>query len=145
MKKKKNIFTILLPLVLGGIVGFLSNTKSYSVVNKPLLSPPAIVFPIAWTILYLLMGYTYELSSKSIKIKVLYYAQLIVNLIWPILFFNIKLYNLAIVWLILLIILNLLLTITYFKDNKKEAVLNIPYMVWLSFALYLNIGVSILN
>ena len=142
MKKYIQIF---LPLILGFLVSLLTKNDMYSNIIKPVLSPPAIVFPIMWTILYLIMGYTYYKVDKSKVINIFYYLQLFVNLIWTIIFFKFKLYTFAYIWLILLITLVTTLLINYYKQNKKIAYANIPYLVWLLIALYLNIGVAILN
>ena len=142
MKKYIQIF---LPLILGFLVSLLTKNDMYSNIIKPVLSPPAIVFPIMWTILYLIMGYTYYNVDKSKVINIFYYLQLFVNLIWTIIFFKFKLYTFAYIWLILLITLVTTLLINYYKQNKKIAYANIPYLLWLLFALYLNISISILN
>jgi benzodiazapine receptor len=142
MKKYIQIF---LPLILGFLVSLLTKNDMYSNIIKPVLSPPAIVFPIMWTILYLIMGYTYYKVDKSKVINIFYYLQLFVNLIWTIIFFKFKLYTFAYIWLILLITLVTTLLINYYKQNKKIAYANIPYLLWLLFALYLNISISILN
>ena len=142
MKKYIQIF---LPLILGFLVSLLTKNDMYSNIIKPVLSPPAIVFPIMWTILYLIMGYTYYKVDKSKVINIFYYLQLFVNLIWTIIFFKFKLYTFAYIWLILLITLVTTLLINYYKQNKKIAYDNIPYLLWLLFALYLNISISILN
>ena len=142
MKKYIQIF---LPLILGFLVSLLTKNDMYSNIIKPVLSPPAIVFPIMWTILYLIMGYTYYKVDKSKTINIFYYLQLFVNLIWTIIFFKFKLYTFAYIWLILLITLVTTLLINYYKQNKKIAYANIPYLLWLLFALYLNISISILN
>jgi translocator protein len=142
MKKYIQIF---LPLILGFLVSLLTKNDMYSNIIKPVLNPPAIVFPIIWTILYLIMGYTYYKVDKSKVINIFYYLQLFVNLIWTIIFFKFKLYTFAYIWLILLITLVTTLLINYYKHNKKIAYSNIPYLLWLLFALYLNISISILN
>ena len=132
MKKYIQIF---LPLILGFLVSLLTKNDMYSNIIKPVLSPPAIVFPIMWTILYLIMGYTYYKVDKSKVINIFYYLQLFVNLIWTIIFFKFKLYTFAYIWLILLITLVTTLLINYYKQNKKIAYANIPYLVWLLIAL----------
>src|SRR5574344_1113214 len=142
MKKYIQIF---LPLILGFLVSLLTKNDMYSNIIKPILSPSAIVFPIMCTILYLIIGYKYYKFDKSKVINIFYYLQLFVNLIWTIIFFKFKLYTFAYIWLILLITLVTTLLIKYYKQNKKIAYANIPYLLWLLFALYLNISISILN
>lgn len=144
----KNALTIFLPLLLGGICSILIKTKEYQSFNKPPLSPPGIVFPIVWSILYILMGISFYLSKKkeeNDKINSTYYLGLAINLIWPFIFFNFNLYFIAALWIVLIIIMLIKLMVLYSKVNKLSTYLQIPYLLWLCFALYLNIGVFILN
>ena len=144
----KNILIVLLPLLGGIIVSLLTDSKSYKVLNKPLLSPPSIVFPIAWTILYLLMGISLLISLKENKesdVIKSFVLQLIFNYLWPILFFTLKMYTFSIVVLLILIVLVINMIISLYKSKKIAGILQFPYFIWLLFALYLNIGVAILN
>lgn len=144
----KNGLIIFLPLILGGICSILINTKEYQSFNKPPLSPPGIVFPIVWSVLYLLIGISFYLAKKgnsNDKIDLIYYLGLAFNLIWPFIFFNFKFYFIGAMWIVLIIIFLVRLMILYFKVNKIAVYLQIPYLLWLCFALYLNIGVYILN
>ena len=144
----KNILIVLLPLLGGIIVSLLTDSKSYKVLNKPLLSPPSIVFPIAWTILYLLMGISLLISLKENKesdVIKSFVLQLIFNYLWPILFFTLKMYTFSIVVLLILIVLVINIIINLYKSKKIAGILQFPYFIWLLFALYLNIGVAILN
>ena len=144
----KNILIVLLPLLGGIIVSLLTDSKSYKVLNKPLLSPPSIVFPIAWTILYLLMGISLLISVKENKesdVIKSFVLQLIFNYLWPILFFTLKMYTFSIVVLLILIVLVINMIINLYKSKKIAGILQFPYFIWLLFALYLNIGVAILN
>lgn len=145
MKKFTKYIPIFIPLIIGTIIGLISNTNNYSIMNKPALSPPSIVFPIVWTILYLLLGISYYLTTKTKEINKVYYLNLFLNFIWPILFFNFKLYLISVAVLLLLIINLIELIVIFYKDNKTSGYLNIPYLIWLLFAFYLNIGVYILN
>lgn len=120
----------------------------YDVINKPELSPPKIVFPIVWTILYILLGISNYIINKNGKKEVpnlIYYIGLGINLVWPFIFFNLKEYLVALIWLIILIIFVITMIIEYFKINKLAAYLQIPYIIWLLFALYLNYQVFLLN
>lgn len=145
MKSIKKIIVILFPVVCGIIVGLAINTNSYQIINKPPFSPPALVFPIAWSFLYLLMGISLYLTLKK-KGKIINFTiQLTVNLIWPILFFSLKYYLFAILWLVILIYFVIATITDFFNVNKIAGYLQIPYFIWLLFALYLNIGVAILN
>ncbi|MBO8434212.1 MAG: tryptophan-rich sensory protein [Tyzzerella sp.] len=152
IKFKPLAISILIALGVGGLSGFLTmgNMDIYGNINKPPLSPPPIVFPIVWTILFILMGISayliYE-SNSNLKGKALaiYGLQLVVNFFWPIIFFNGQKFLLAFVWLLLLVAL-IIETILIFKDiNKKASLLLIPYLLWSIFATYLNLGVYLLN
>ena len=144
------IKSILIPVVIGGIVGFLiSNFIDYNIINKPPLSPPSIVFPIIWTILYILMGTSYGiLKRKEIiddETNMIYYTQSLVNVTWPIVFFVFKWRFVSILWIILLLILVVYMTIKFYRKSKIAGLLQIPYILWTIFATYLTIGVYILN
>ena len=144
----KFIFYVFLPLILGSIVSLLFDTSSYSLLNKPPLSPPKIIFPIVWSILYLLMGISYYIISyekNNKKVSVLYYLQLSLNIIWPILFFKFNLYFLATLDIIFIIVTLVNLIYEMYKINKTSGILNIPYLLWLLFAFYLSFGVYLFN
>lgn len=145
MKYVKKYLPIFIPIILGTIVSFIIKTDNYDIINKPVLSPPKIVFPIVWSIIYLIMGYSYYKTSKDTEETKVYYLQLIINLTWSIIFFNFKLYFLAIIWIILLIYLVIKMIKLFYNDNKLSAYLNIPYLIWLIFAFYLTIMVYLLN
>ena len=145
----KNIFYIFFPLLVGTIVGFaISGSIEYNMLNKPPLSPPSILFPIVWSILYLLMGISYYLFKRNNNdntISFIYYLQLFVNAMWSIIFFLWELRFLAIIWILLLDVLVILLIYLFFQKSKISSYLNIPYLIWLLFATYLTIGIYILN
>ena len=145
MKYVKKYLPIFIPIILGTIVSFIIKTDNYDIINKPVLSPPKIVFPIVWSIIYLIMGYSYYKTSKDTEETKIYYLQLIINLTWSIIFFNFKLYFLAIIWIMLLIYLVIKMIKLFYNDNKLSAYLNIPYLIWLIFAFYLTIMVYLLN
>ena len=145
-KKVELIKSILVPVVIGGIVGFLiSNFIDYNIINKPPLSLPSIVFPIIWTILYILMGTSYGiLKTKELiddETNMIYYTQLLVNVTWPIVFFVFKWRFVSILWIILLLILVIYMTIKLYRKNKIAGLMQIPYILWTIFATYLTIGV----
>lgn len=149
-KTKIFIKSILIPVIVGGVVGIvISNSIDYNTLQKTLLSPPSILFPIVWTILYILMGISYGIleTNKLIdkKINTIYYLQLAVNALWSILFFTLKWRLFSFFWIILLIILVIIMTNKFYKKNKVSGLLQIPYIIWLLFAAYLNLGVYILN
>lgn len=149
-KFKIYLKSILIPLVLGGIVGFIiSGSTDYNSLIQPELAPPAILFPIVWTILYFLMGLSYGIisiySDLDSDVKTIYYSQLIVNLIWPIIFFVMKNRLLALIWIILLLILIIIMIIKFYKKNKVASLIQIPYLLWTFFATYLNFSIYLLN
>ena len=153
----KNIKTLLvslaIPLVAGGLGALLSGgMRSYASLNQPPLSPPAWVFPIVWTILYLLMGYAayriYTAGTAPAAIqKALMFdlIQLFLNFLWPVVFFGFQWYWAAFV-LLLLLWAFIYLTMHLFGaiDDTAENLL-IPYLLWVTFAGYLNLGVALLN
>lgn len=141
---KKLIKNILIPVIMGGIVGLIiSPFMNYNNLNKPPLSPPGIVFPIVWTILYIIMGYSFYKQNE--QNKTIYYTQLIVNGLWSIIFFIFEWYLISTIWIILLIILVTIMIYKFYKENKIAGLINIPYLIWLFFALYLSFGVYLLN
>lgn len=149
---KINIYlkSILIPVLLGGIVGLIiSPFMNYDSFIKPPLAPPAILFPIVWTILYILMGISYgileEKKLTDTKTHFIYYLQLIVNLLWPIFFFVLGWKLFAFIWILLLIILVILMIKVFYSKSKTAAFLQIPYLLWLLFAAYLNIAIYLLK
>ena len=146
----KNLFYLLLPIVIGIIVGLLINNQiDYNTLVKPRFAPPSILFPIIWSIIYILMGISYYLLNKdnfiSKDVKIIYYLQLGFNALWSIIFFVLKLRLLACIWIIILDILVTLMISKFFDIKKICAYLNIPYLIWCLFATYLTIGIYILN
>ncbi len=145
----KNLFYLFFPLLIGGIVGFLiKDAIDYTSLVRPPLAPPKLLFPIAWTIIYLLMGISYYLFKKEDSdevTSVIYYLQLFVNALWSIIFFLLKWRFVAIVWILLLDLLVILLIYLFNQRKKISALLNIPYLLWILFATYLTIGIFILN
>lgn len=145
---------ILIPLVVGAVSAFLSSDAmmAFDLLNKPALSPPAWLFPVVWTILYTLMGISSYLvlvsdaDREEIQNALKIYAlQLVVNFLWPTFFFNFQWYLFAFVWLVLLWVL-VFIMIWRFKDvSKLAAYLNIPYILWLTLAGYLNFSIWLLN
>ncbi len=143
--KKLTVF-IAIPLIAGIIIGLIINPyMDYGSLNKPFLSPTSFVFPLAWSILYILMGISAYIISKDGNVPIIYYIQLCVNMMWSIVFFVFKLRLFAFVWIILLIILVIMMIRKFFGVNSLAAYLQIPYLIWLLFAAYLNLGVYFLN
>jgi len=153
-KWKTYVFFITLSEAVGILSGLLSRGGQAlfaDTVAQPPLSPPGWVFPIAWTILYALMGYgaarvylTAESKRRSVGLN-LFIAQLIVNFFWSPIFFNAQSYGFALLWLLLLLGLVLAMTYFFWKTDKKAALAQLPYILWLLFAAYLNYGVWQLN
>ena len=145
----RKLFYLFFPLICGTIIGlFVSGFMDYGNFVKPPFSPPGFLFPIVWSILYLLMGISYLILNRDKDIKkesFIYYFQLSVNLLWSMFFFVLKWRLFTIFWTILLLILVIYMMILFYKNNKVSAYLNIPYLIWLLFATYLTIGVYILN
>jgi len=144
------IKSILIPVIVGGVVGLIiSRFIDYNSLQKPFLAPPSIVFPIVWTILYILMGISYgRLKSKELtdeKTNIIYYVQLGINALWSIFFFVFKWRLFSFFWIILLDIAVLLMIINFYKKDKIAGLLQIPYLLWSLFATYLNLGVYLLN
>lgn len=150
MKKLINLFYLFLPVISGFLVGLIiSGSMDYGDLVKPFLAPPKILFPIVWTIIYLLMGISYYILKKrdkvTEKIKIIYYIQLVVNLLWSIIFFLFKLRGLAIFWIIGLDLLVIYMLILFYNKDKLAFWLNILYLVWILFATYLTIQIFLLN
>lgn len=150
---KTLLIHLAIPLGVGGLAALLSGgMESYGQLNQPPLSPPGWVFPVVWSILYLLMGYaSYRISVSgadpaAIKKAQIYYAiQLGLNFLWPIIFFGFQWYFAA--FLLLLVLWSFIyLTMHYFGqiDDTAENLL-IPYILWVTFAGYLTLGVALLN
>ena len=155
IKLKPFIISILIPLAVGGVSALLTrnNMDLYSTINTPPLAPPTLLFPIVWTVLYILMGissaliYTDRRATESDKKSALYtYAlSLFFNFFWSIIFFNFRAFFFAFIWLLALIFLIIRTIMKYYKINKTAAYLQIPYLLWVTFAGYLNFAVYILN
>lgn len=151
---KPYLFWILLSEAVGALSGWLTRegTDVYAqTIVQPPLSPPGWVFPIVWTILYALMGigaariYLAPPSQERSRGLNLFIAQLVVNFFWSPIFFNAQAYGFAFVWLLLLWSLVLWMILTFRKVDSLAAKLQIPYLIWLTFAAYLNFGVWLLN
>lgn len=151
MKKiATSLFYLFLPLILGGIVSFIiKDSIDYTILIKPVLAPPKILFPIVWTIIYLLIGLSYYLYKKEYQeislVNIIYYFQLFFNILWSIIFFLWRARLFAILWIVVLDILVLFLIYLFYHRKKISAYLNIPYTIWILFATYLAMGIYILN
>ena len=154
MKKpewKLLIPALLIPLAVGMLSALFSmgGMEAFGSINQPPLTPPAWLFPIAWGILYLLMGYASYLvlisKEPNGRALLLYGIQLIFNFFWSIWFFSFEAYLFAFLWLLVLWGLILATTVSFYRIDKKAGYLLLPYLLWVTFAAYLNAGVFILN
>lgn len=151
---KKLIISLLIPLAVGGLSTLITggDMKIYGEINQPPFSPPFIVFPIVWVVLYILMGVSFYLvwnSKAAYEEKksafIFYFVSLLLNFIWSPVFFSLKQFLLAFVILVALFITVIITAVKYNKIDKNAALLQIPYLVWLAVAGYLNIGIYLLN
>ncbi|HCC04103.1 MAG TPA: tryptophan-rich sensory protein [Clostridiales bacterium] len=142
--------SILIPVIVGGTVGFItSNAINYNDLIQPAFAPPSFLFPIVWTILYVLMGISYGiLENKGLvdaEINSIYYLQLTVNAIWSFIFFVFKWRLFAFIWILILDALVIDMIIKFYKKDKTAGLLQIPYLIWILFATVLNYAVYWLN
>lgn len=153
-KTKTFLFFTAIPLLVGIVAGLLTrgSMETFSRLNQPPLSPPGILFPIVWTILYTLMGIASYLVYSSGKEKeeinnalLIYFLQLAVNFFWSIFFFNLEWYTFSFFWLVLLWVLIFYTIRLFYPISSIAAYLLIPYLLWVTFAGYLNLGIAALN
>lgn len=151
---KKLLICLAIPLAVGAVAALLTGggMGQYSVMNQPPLSPPGWLFPVVWTILYLLMGYaSYRVLTSGAdegqvnRALTLYGAQLAINFLWPLVFFGLQWYWAAFVVLIVLWILIYLTMRAFSEIDEWAGNLLLPYILWVTFAAYLNLGVALLN
>jgi tryptophan-rich sensory protein len=151
---KNYVFWITVTVFVGFIAGLITRqgTKLYNeTVVKPPLSPPAIVFPIVWTVLYALMGYcaarvSLAFPSKNRKNAIYVYSlQLVFNFFWSLIFFNAEAFLFAFIWLVILWGIILATILIFRRVDRLAGNLLIPYLIWVTFALYLNFGVFLMN
>ncbi len=148
---KRLILCIAIPLAVGGISALLTSSgmETFQALSKPPLSPPGWLFPVVWTLLYILMGiasYLVLASGKPSRSALTFYGlQLLFNFFWSIIFFNLERYLFAFVWLIALWILIFITTVLFYKISKPAGYLMIPYLLWVAFAGYLNLFIYLLN
>lgn len=148
--KKRNkllvyVWAIAIPEAVGALAGFLTRDAIQNFQNVPqsALTPPAVVFPIVWTILYALMGissarvWLSEESPQRARGLSLYLFQLIFNFFWSIFFFNMQAFGFSLLWIIALWVLIGLMILSFCETDKPAAWLQIPYFLWVTFAAYL--------
>lgn len=151
----KSALRTILPVLITAILGTIFQkfaSFDYETINKPYLAPPKIVFPIVWTILYILIAISaYIFDSKSddreekIRGLIIFYIGLLFNALWPLFYFTLNLKLFAAIWLGMLYVISASNFVAFRKKDKISGYLLIPYLIWLLFALYLNIGTAILN
>lgn len=151
---KTLISAVIIPLLTGTISALISKDgmKNFENINQPPYSPPQWLFPVAWTILYVLMGiasYIVFTSNCDIEHKrnalIFYGIQLFFNFLWSPVFFGAKLYLFAFIWLLIMWVLIIVTMLKFFKIDKTAGLLMLPYLLWVTFAAYLNFGVFMLN
>ena len=150
---KPYVFFIALSEAVGALAGFLTRNgmTAYELLEKPPLTPPDIVFPIVWGILYALMGigaariYLAPPSDDRTYSLKLFYLQLAANFLWSLIFFNLQAFGFSFFWLLFLWLLIFLMIRSFAKVDKIASMLQIPYLIWVTFAGYLNLMVWILN
>lgn len=144
---KKLFKFILIPLILGSIVGIITS-GNYKDIIMPKFTPPKILFPLVWSILYILMGISrYLIDDKPNNYQALkiYKVQLAINLLWSFFFFTFKWFFFSFLWIILLIILVIIMIIKIYKLSKLSSLIQIPYLLWIMFACILNYAIYTLN
>lgn len=151
---KKLAVSLAAPLAVGGLAALITkdNMLMFEVIEKPPLAPPGWLFPVAWTMLYILMGlasyrvWTSDARKAQKQTAGVYYAlSLVFNFGWPIIFFNAEKYLAAFIWLCLMWIFTLLATVRFWKTDNAAGWLMLPYLLWTTFAGYLNMGIYLLS
>ena len=151
-KRNIYIFFIAIALLTGALSALVtsSNMDIFSTVLQPPLTPPSVVFPVVWTILFALMG----ISAARIYIAndnkwnnslTIWAVQLAVNFLWSIIFFNLQAFLFAFIWLLILWVLILTMIILFYRQDKIAAYLQIPYLIWVTFAGYLSLAIYLIN
>lgn len=124
------------PLILGGIVGLITSS-SMKDFDGPI---PSWIFPVVWSVLYILMGISSYLVRDDKKLIRLYIIQLVVNLLWSFIFFSFNLKTLAFFWILSLIVFVGIMMYEFYQKNKTSVYLLIPYIIWLVIAAFLNLS-----
>ncbi len=148
---KRLIIITIITFVVGSFFSFFSmnNMDTFRELEKP-INVPGILFPIVWSTLYLLMSVSCYIITKSNdknkeKAIIWYGIQLVANSLWSLIFFGFGAYLFAFIWIILLLILIVIMVAKFYNIDKRAAYLNIPYILWVIFAGYLNFGIYLLN
>lgn len=153
-KTKKYIIGIAIPLAVGGLSALLTQSamQKFNSLNQPPLAPPSWLFPVVWTVLFVLMGiasalvYMADVPREQKKSALtLYGVQLAMNFLWSIVFFNFGAYLFAFVWLLALLAVIIATAVKFRRISKPAAWMLIPYILWVCFAGYLNFAIYLLN
>lgn len=150
---KKLLICIAIPLAVGGLSALITsgNMDLYTEIEQPALAPPGWLFPVVWTVLYVLMGIALYLvvitrtREDKRNTVVSFGVQLFFNFFWSIIFFNARAFLFAFVWLIFLWLAIIANIYFFYKINKNAGKLLIPYLIWVTFAGYLNLAIFLLN
>ena len=150
---KKLLWCLAIPLGVGGVSALLTsgNMQLFEEINKPPLSPPGWLFPVVWTTLYIMMGVALYLvvmakdTKSNLPAYISFGVQLFFNFFWSIIFFNAKAYLFAFIWLVLLWVAIVVNIYFFYKINKTAGKILIPYLIWVTFAAYLNFATWYLN
>lgn len=154
-KIKPYVISAVIALAVGGLSALLTagSMDLYSEIVQPPLAPPSFLFPIVWTVLYILMGISaamiyLERDNKPAEVSralIVYAVNLFLNFFWSIIFFNMRAFLFSFIWLILLWITILIMIIKFYRIKPVAGLLQIPYLLWVTFAGYLNLAIYILN
>lgn len=154
-KTKTYFLSVVIALAVGGLSALVTsgNMDLYSSITPPPLAPPSILFPIVWTILYTLMGIGSAMiflendnKPKEVRSALFVYGfNLFLNFFWSIIFFNMQAFLFSFVWLVILWVTILIMIIKFYQINPVAGLLQIPYLLWVTFAGYLNLAIYILN
>ena len=144
------IRSILIPVLTGLLISIIiAPYMDYGTLIQPSFAPPGFLFPIVWTILYILMGVSDGiLRSNSLNTRetdFIYYLQLFFNALWSIIFFVLKWRFIAFIWIIILLILIIVMIVRFYRRSQLSGLLQIPYLLWVAFASYLNYTIYLLN
>lgn len=153
MKKRNSyIFFIAVSLLTGALSALItrSNMNIFGKIIQPALTPPSVVFPVVWTILFTLMGISAARIFIANEYKwnvslTIWAAQLAVNFLWSIIFFNFQAFLFAFLWLLLLWALIITMIILFYQEDKFASILQVPYLLWVTFAGYLTLSIYLLN
>jgi len=156
MNKKIKILPLIISALIPLAVGFLSslivgdNFALFKSVEKPSFAPPSYLFGIVWTILYILLGISFYLVKDTPECKEnmclhIYIINLFLNFFWSVIFFNYQAYLTAFFWIILLWLSTIWLILAFSKSSRLAGLLNVPYLLWITFAAVLNFSIYLLN